>query len=202
MPAEYEIIVPHVRRPDLDAALDLLRDSIARNTNRIDADLRVIPGGYCPYAKWNAAAVDSEARVLVFLNNDMVMAPGWDVLASACKDNMLVTGHMIESGAIPVNSVNVKMDFGRNAATFQRDAFEAKAAELAAQTPASVPGRGWLQPLAIERQTFLDLHGYDTRKGFFPDPLDIEFFKAAAFCGVQFLRVNSWSYHFQRLCQR
>jgi hypothetical protein len=210
-----EIIIPHLSTPDLDASLALCTQMIREHTATcydydvtIDADPNI-----CPYEKWNKAAYASKADVLVFLNNDMLVMPGWYWLAQVfdgmVPENSVATGYLVESGAVAVNAVNVEKDFGRHPSQFKNDECEAFVVEQAVKTPPMVQGGlGWLMPLAIRREFFCQLGGYDTgtakylNRGRFPDPLDMVFFDKLARVRANMVRVNSWAYHFQRLSLR
>lgn len=209
-----EIIIPHLSTPLLDSSLALCQRMILENTpDHFDVTVTVDPEpGPCPYVKWNRAAYASKADVLIFINNDMLMLPGWEFLATIFEilgNNTVATGYLIESGALDVNERNLKMDFGTNPDTFRRKDCEAFARQEAAKVDAiTCKSLGWLMPVAFRRDFFCGIGGYDTgaqtflNRGRFPDPLDLVFFDKLGRVGANFVRVNSWAYHFQRLSLR
>lgn len=209
-----EVIIPHLSTPLLDASLALCQKMLRENTpGNVDLTVTIDPEkGTCPYHKWNRAAYASKADVLVFLNNDMLVMPGWEWLVTARDlfgSDSVVTGYLVESGALDVNERNIKQDFGRHPDEFQREACEAFVRQEAAKVPPASPkDLGWLMPVALSRDFFCQIGGYDTGtqqylgRGRFPDPLDLVFFDKLARVRAKFVRVNSWAYHFQRLSLR
>lgn len=209
-----EVIIPHLSTPLLDSSLALCQKMLREHTpDHLDLTVTVDPEpGLCPYLKWNRAAYASKADVLVFLNNDMLVMPGWSWLVKAMDilgANSVVTGYLVESGALDVNERNLKQDFGTHPDEFRREECEAFVKQEAAKVPAMQPkALGWLMPVAFSREFFCQIGGYDTGtqqylgRGQFPDPLDLVFFDKLARVQANFVRVNSWAYHFQRLSLR
>jgi hypothetical protein len=211
---KYELIIPHLCTPILDQSLGLCQEMIRENTpQHVDLQVTVDPDAETdPYEKWNRVSYQSKADILVFINNDMLMMPGWTWMLSAFSilpENAVVTGHLVESGALKVNERNVQKDFGMHPDEFQRKECEAFClAESAKVAPVEFGSTGWLMPVAFRREFFCRIGGYDTGtakflgRGKFPDPLDLVFFDKLQRVGAQFVRVNSWAYHFQRLSLR
>lgn len=209
-----EIIIPHLSTPLLDASMALCQQMILENTpQHVDVTVTVDPEpGLCPYVKWNRAAYASKADILLFINNDMLMLPGWEFLLTCMGifgKNTVATGYLIESGALDVNERNIKQDFGTHPSQFKRKECEEFAKKEAAKVDAiTCNSLGWLMPVAFYREFFCDIGGYDTGtqqylgRGKFPDPLDMVFFDKLSRVKANFVRVNSWAYHFQRLSLR
>ncbi len=208
MPLPWALMVAHRKQPVQDAALALLIDSVKKNTppELYEAGEIVIDDrpDICPYRKWNEMCAKTKTAInVVFANNDMVMLPGWHCMVTATKPRMVVTGYLIEPGIVAVNPLNVQRDFGGNPADYRADEAIKFAATVSAHTqPEIAKNSGWYMPCAFDREWFLSVGGYDIGAGQFPNPLDRLFWDKAARIGVDFVRVNSWAYHFQRLSQR
>jgi len=208
MPLSVDVIIPHLHAPLMDASLELCERLLKENTKseslKVIVDSRV---GVCPYRKWNEACKNSSADVVVFLNNDMLVMPGWESIFTCFEKpeiprSAVITGRLIESGAVPVNALNVELDFGRNPADFRRAECEDTAARLAQQRGPYEPGPGWFMPVAFWRDFFNHVGGYEIDAGVFPAPVDTLLFDQLRLFGCPMIRANSWAYHFQRVSLR
>lgn len=202
MTPDITIAFPHLREPKNDKALRIALDCIVDNTN-LDYELMVeaVATRRDIYAVINDMARRAKSDWLVFSNSDVFFAPNWaEPLYQAREPDTIVTGLIAECGAIGVNDLNWKIDFGRNPQAFKRSAFEVWAAgeggEFAWQDKRR-NARGWYFPCLIHRPTFLELGGFDTTRGQFPDPLDMWFWEKWIEAGKGFKRVKSFCYHLQ-----
>jgi hypothetical protein len=207
MPLSVEVIIPHLHSPIMDASLALCEQMLKENTTQpvnVVVDSRV---GVCPYRKWNEACKKSTAEVVVFINNDMLMLPGWESIFTCfekpdLQKSSVITGRLIESGAVPVNALNIEMDFGRNPQDFKRTECEDASKRLAQQHGPYEPGLGWFMPCAFWREFYNHIGGYEIDAGVFPAPVDTLLFEQLRLFGSPMIRANSWAYHFQRVSLR
>lgn len=189
------ILIAHKHEPENDKALDIALACIVRNT-RTDYQLLVdTKTPDCPYRVWNRLARSTDAEWLLFTNSDVFMAPGWDVpMLDIAQPDTIVTGVVVEPGAIGVNERNIDKSFGMTPESFDRKAFE----EWITTEPGGVPGGiGWFMPSLHHRETFLRIGGFDTSLGVFPEPLDEEHWNRWKASGRRIERVMSYSYHLQ-----
>lgn len=197
---DLSIIIPHKPGPSNDKALRLALDSIIRFTTLnyeiiIDA---TVPGD--PYEIWNSTAQQARGRILIFTNSDVIFAPGWDSLGIYIGPNVIATGYILEPGNIGVAPVNIHADYGKHPDNFDEAGFHSyiekhKAAEIKEE-------RGWYMPCAMDRLWFLSTDMFPTEKAF-PNPNDIIFWeKCKNDLGTKFMRVKSYSYHFQNQSAR
>lgn len=195
------ILLPHLRNSYNDAALAIALSCIATNT---DIDYELIVEGVAErrdiYGVLNAMAARATSEWLVPFNSDTFAAPGWaETLYAARAENVIASPVMVECGAIPVNDANLERDFGRTPQTFRRDEFETWAALGGGwREHWREDGAAWFFPSLLNRERFLDLGGFDTTRGAFPnDPLDIWFWDTWGNSGGTFRRVRAYVYHLQ-----
>lgn len=200
MTPAISIIFPHLRQSANDKALKIALECIVDNTN-IDYELMIesVETRRDIYPVWNSMAQRANSEWLLMSNTDVFFAPGWaEPIYHARDAHTIVSPIMVEPGAIGVNFAAVHGDFGMLPDSFRRREFEAwvKAEPLP-------PGwnentRAWYMPSLIPRQAFLELGGFDTSEGGFPDwHCDKLFWDAWAAAGYKFKRVKSYSYHIQ-----
>jgi len=192
---DLSIIIPHKPRPSNNKALRLALDSIIAFTAysyEIILDMTV-PGD--PYTIWNETAKQARGKTLIFSNSDVIFAPGWDILALFAVHNAIVTGYIVEPGNIGVAPVNLAHNFGKHPDDFKQDEFLRFAENHKA--PEIDYKRGWYMPCAMDKEWFLSTGGFPTDKPF-PEPNDIIFWnRCRDDLNTSFVRVRSYSYHFQ-----
>jgi hypothetical protein len=198
------IIIPHKHTPDNDAALELALQSIKKNSYCPDHEIIVDDDPECPYRVWNRRSERAKYPILVFSNSDVIFAKNWDVnFVKWCGHKQYLSGWLVECGVIPVNSRNVEHNFGKKPSEFQEDEFERFVVSHSAKCPEMLHEEGWYMPCAISRSDFLEVGGFPTQMGRFPDPLDYHFVaKIKKLPKWEMCRVNSWAYHFQCLSGR
>ncbi len=192
MTAQFTICIAHKDAPENDEALRVALDCIVANTVNQYALLVDTTTPEDPYAVYNRLAKQARTPYIVFSNSDVFFAPGWDVpLLEAAAPNTIVTGVLVECGAMGVNPRNVHHDFGMTPATFDRAAFEAY--------PVPLPDcEGWYMPCLMPRDLFVAMGGFDLSRGtFMKQPLDIYFWDDWQAAGYKLARVLSISYHLQ-----
>jgi hypothetical protein len=150
------------------------------------------------YKVCNEMAERAVSDWIVFHNSDVFMAPYWaESMLQAAAEDAIVTGVIVECGAIGVAPVNIGRNFGMLPSTFRREDFERFVAEHA-PFPA---GEGWYFPSLHPREAFVGMGGFDLSKGYFPkDPLDIIYWNSWRASGGKIKHVRSYSYHLQHYC--
>ncbi len=198
------IIIPHKHTPDNDAALELALRSIRDKSRYKDHEVIVDDSPICPYAVWNAKAEAAHHSILCFTNSDVIFAQDWDVnFVRYCERKVYLSGWLVECGVIPVNQKNIEHDFGRKPADFQEVEFERFVANHKVGVPDILFEEGWYMPCVINRSDFLEVGGFPTASGRFPEPLDHRFIlKLKTLPGWRWSKANSWAYHFQNLSGR
>lgn len=192
--AEISILIPHKHEPENDKALKIALECLIDNT---DHDYEILvdsttPGE--PYTIINHLAMQARSTWLVFSNSDVFFGPHWDTpLLAVAQPDTIVTGVLVEAGAIGVAQQNIRANFGMTPDFFHRQAFEA----FCAQANWIADGEGWYFPCLIHRARFLEMGGFDTSNGGFPLPLDIQFWEKWKAAGKQVQRVASYAYHLQ-----
>lgn len=190
------ILLPHLRTPANDAALNVALDCIVANTG-VDYELIIQADAERSdvYTICNDMAARAAAEWIVFSNSDVFFAPGWaPPLLALAATNTIVAGTLVECGAIGVNERNIHKDFGMRPETFQRAAFE----DYVSEKPTPPDGFGWFFPSLHHRNTFLSYGGFDTLRGGFPTPLDSLYWDRWLAMGHKVVRApGSYAYHLQ-----
>lgn len=194
------ILLPHLRTPANDAALQIALSCIIDNT-ALDYELIIeaVSERRDIYPVLNAMAERALGEWVVFHNSDVFVSPGWlEPLYDSRDENAIVSPVMVECGAIGVAPVNLRKDFGMTPLTFRREAFE-EWVKSGGEMPGIPDGaRRWYFPSLLNRQSFLDMGGFDSVRGQFPiDPVDIWFWDQWAAAGKTFRHARSFVYHLQ-----
>lgn len=191
------ILIPHYSTPSCDAALNLCIQMFRENTSCKNYELIVVHGFSDPYVFWNEYADHAQSNNLVFFNNDMLPAPGWDeFMLKHVTDNTLVMGYLIEPGVISPAPQNIHRDFGRTPNSFRRREFEEFC--RAHEVPEVTQEMGWYMPVMLTLPFFAKMGKYPTIPPF-PHPNDIAFWNHCESRGAELRRVRSFAYHFQGL---
>lgn len=190
---EISILLPHLRGPANDRALRIALDCLIENT-AADFELLMDTSVGDVYTICNRLAAQASGEWIVFTASDVFMAPGWDApMLEAAQVNRIVTGVIVECGAIGVHVLNHHHNFGMTPETFDRAAFEAWCIE----SPEMPAGHGWYFPSLHHRQSFLDFGGFDVSRGPFPEPLDSYYWAVWKKSGREIYRAKSFCYHLQ-----
>lgn len=188
------VLIPHKRSPANDRALSIALSCLVDNT---DVDYELIIDAQTPadpYVLLNCMARRARSEYIVFGNSDLFFARNWArPMLEVARPDWIVTGVLVEPGAIGVHIQNHPRNFGMRPETFDRTAFEAWCAE----TPESPQGDGWYFPSMHHRSSFLDFGGFDTVLGAFPEPLDAIYWDRWKSNGRKVHRVMSFAYHLQ-----
>lgn len=193
----FTIILPHKRNPGNDAALRIALDCLMTNTANDFILLMDAAYDQPLYPRVNAMVRAATTEACVYWSSDMFPAPDWDVpMLSLLDANTLVTNVLVEPGVIGMHPDNVRQDFGRTPATFNRSAFEEWT--LTAPVPDNF---GWYAPYMFPRTGWLDIGGLEM--GLQPDhqgftPADMLLFERWQARGGAIKRARSYTYHLQR----
>ena len=182
---------------------------LAKNSifNKRGVVIQVIPAsGVEVYTMFNQGVIEAKNEFVLLINDDMYCPPDWDkYFTELWKDPIalhrgVVTFQLVESGFVPVNEINIHKDFVKTIEEFRVGEFDEYASKYGRDIIGS--GLGWFMPVLFPRQLFIENGCYPTLPPF-PYPNDRVFFdKLKQTIGVEFWKVNSPIYHFQRLSQR
>ena len=191
------ILIPHLREQRSDDAFKICLECIVDNTD-VDYEvmIKAVAGSQGVYRAYMTMAERACGEWLLIHNNDMFLAPGWArPMLDVAQLDTIVSGVLVECGAICPANENVRMDFGMLPETFRRKEFEAWVAKNQPW-----PGRPGHHALVIvHRETFLNYGGYDLSLGEYPHVcLDQELWGRWGKSGNQFARVRSYCYHLQQ----
>lgn len=195
MTAAFTLCIPHKRNPGNDLAFQLCIACLLANTVN---EFRLLVDTNTKdsiYTRVNRMVKQADTDCCVYLASDTFVARQWDAPMLALWDvNTIVTGVIVEPGAIGIHSDNVLADFGRKPETFRRDAFEAWA-----NVQTTLPnGRGWPGCYMFSRQAFMVAGGLDTTMDGEFTPADMRFWDAWEARGGAIKRAKSYAYHLQR----
>lgn len=194
------ILLPHLRNPSNDAAVRIALDTLTAHTD-MDYELMVeaVAERRDIYAVLNRMARRALGEYIIPWNSDVYASPNWSAPLWALRDpQTIVSPTMVECGAIPVNDLNLERNFGRTPETFRRADFEAFVQAGGGWRDDWRDGeQSWYFPSLINRRAFLDIGGFDTSRGGFPDSLDMYFWETWEKSGGKFQRARSWVYHLQ-----
>lgn len=192
------ILIPHKSTSLNDICLELNKQMLKDNT-RSEYELIIMDEAEDPYTLWNRYANKTKYELLIFSNSDVLMAPDWDVnLVKHADNSSIITGYLVECGAIGVASQNILHNFGKNPSKFDRAGFEAFCKTESQKCSEIKFERGWYMPCLMTKEFFTKM-GYFPREKPFPNPNDILFWEHCLKQGAQLKRANSFAYHFQNL---
>lgn len=195
MNPQLSILIPHLRNYVNNGALEIALNCLVENTD-LDYEL-IVEAVEQPrdiYPVVNAMVARAMGEWIVFSNSDVFFAPGWlPPMWEARSPNVIVSGVLVEPGAIGVSHLNVQKDFGMRPATFRRLEFEAWVMAGGEWRD----GRGWIWPSLHHKPTFQSMGGYDSSHIQWPEPVDLDYWERWEASGKTFQRVRSFAYHLQ-----
>ena len=186
------IVLPYLSN---SPCIDICKNFLKQNTVN-EYELIEIIDETDIYLAYNKGAHEAKYDTIVLLNDDMFVSPGWDLpYVKFCKPKTVITGHLIESGRVPVNPVNFEYDCGRQPETFDYNKFINFINTVTKEIPEVVENvRGWYMPIAFHKSTFIDYPNYNK----YPYPNDIDLIdKILPILDFKFMQVNSFMYHLQ-----
>jgi len=146
------------------------------------------------YAAYNEGVRKAKYDVVLLINDDMFVSPGWDELyIKHTTTNSVVTGLLIESGRIPVNFRNVEFDCGKTPEEFDYNKF----LSYINNNPigeVKYNSMGWYMPVAFHKSTYID---YPNEQKY-PYPNDVTLLShMLPEMGYDFKQVGVYTYHIQ-----
>ena len=188
------IIIPYLSN---STCIELCKQKIQENT-RNEYEIVEIVDNTDVYDAYNLGAEKAKNEILVFLNDDMIVAPSWDVeMVNHCDEKTVVTNYLVESGYVKPAPTNIERDFGKSPKDFDYNAFVAFTKSIYATEVKD--GFGWYMPFAIRKTSF---HPYPNENKYPHSPNDILLFQIFKDRGYSFKKVNSFTYHFQCVSNR
>lgn len=194
----FTVILPHRRNPGNDKALAMCLSCLMDNTAN---DFMLIMDAAVNeplFPRINRMIQIAKTSYVIYLASDTFVAPRWDVpIMEATDSRTIVTGVIVEPGAIAPHHLNKHADFGRKPETFRRAEFE----QWCENDAPMLEGRGWPGLYAIPRSQFLLMGGFDTEMSAGADGFsyaDIDLWDRWEAAGNSITRVKSFAYHLQR----
>jgi hypothetical protein len=151
------------------------------------------------YAAYNHGASMAKYDIIIMMNDDMFVAPGWDLnFVKYVKPKTFVMMWLVESGYIPVNARMIEYDCGRELETFDYDKFIRFVD--AVDVPEVVEGAyGAWMPIGFHKSTWIP---FPNEKKY-PHSNDIDLIdKMLPSMGYTPLKVKSFAYHLQGFSRR
>jgi hypothetical protein len=189
------IILPYLSDSE---CIETCKYYIQKNTSNTCEIIEIIDNTDV-YEAYNYGVKEAKYDIVVLLNDDMFVSPNWDELyIKHTTPYSVVTGHLIESGRIPVNFRNIEKDFGRTPKDFDYDKF----LEYINNNPLPEiieKGMGWYMPVAFHKSTFID-YPNDIK---YPHPNDITLLShMLPNMGYNFKQVGVYTYHLQNFTNK
>lgn len=186
---KFSIVLPYLSK---SPCIDLCKELLQKNTVN-EYELIEIVDNTDVYAAYNDGAFNAKNDIILLLNDDMFVSPGWDELyIKYCEPKTVVTGYLIESGRIPVASQNISYNCGTTLETFDYQKFIDFSLTL--NNPEVRNDLGWYMPVAFHKSTFIN-YPNDIK---YPHPNDITLIKdLLPQMGYRYLQVASYVYHLQ-----
>jgi len=146
------------------------------------------------YAAYNEGVRRAKYDVVLLLNDDMFVSPGWDELyIKHTTPNSVVTGLLIESGRIPVNFRNVEFDCGKTPEEFDYNKFLSYIIDNPIEE-VKLNSMGWYMPVAFHKSTYVDYPNEIK----YPHPNDVTLLShMLPAAGFEFKQVGVYTYHIQ-----
>jgi hypothetical protein len=151
------------------------------------------------YAAYNHGASLAKYDIIIMMNDDMFVAPGWDVnFVKYVKPKTFAMMWLVESGHIPVNSRMLEYDCGRTLETFDYDKFINYINNV--DIPELTEGAfGAWMPIGFHKSTWIPFPN-DNK---YPYPNDIDLIDVTLpQMGYTPLKVKSFAYHLQGYSRR
>jgi len=152
------------------------------------------------YDAFNRGVQQANYDKVLLLNDDMYVSPNWDeYYIKYHTPELILTGILVEPGAISVSDKNICKNFGTEPDTFDEEEFVNFAKNLPSEDEIIHDLKGWYMPIMFNKNTFIPYpneikypHANDVT--LIDDILPKQNFK--------FARVNSVVYHLQGFSRR
>jgi len=189
---KISIVLPYLSN---STCIDICKKYLKQNTIN-NYELIEIIDETDVYSAYNQGVLKANCDVVILLNDDMFVSPGWDVpFFEHCKQNTVVTGYLVESGRIPVNDRNIEYNCGITPETFDYEKFNTFVSQNITKVPEIIHNcKGWYMPVAFHKKTFVEYPNEIK----YPHPNDIDLFEnILPKLNFNFIKVNSFVYHLQ-----
>jgi hypothetical protein len=194
---KFSIILPYLSR---SRSINLCKQLLQKNTIN-EYELIEIVDSNDVYDCYNEGMRIAKTDMVIMMSDDMYVSPGWDVnYCKYHKPDLILTGFLVESGAIAVSHLNLEFNCGLTPETFDYEKFLSYVSEYNHLEEIYYDQKGWYQPIAFNRNTFV------------PFPNEIKFPHAAnditlideilPNLGFKFAKVKSFVYHLQAFTTR
>lgn len=202
MTAAFTVILPHKVNDGNNAALRIALDCLITNTAN-DFKLLIDAAADSPlFPRINRLIRQVDTEIAVYACSDTFLCKAWDIpMLAAYTPETIVTNVIVEPGAIALHHMNICRDYGRKPETFQREAFEAFAADAGSPFP---DGRGWPGVYMFNVQKVLEFGGLveglpGDSAGFSAG--DTALWDAWEAAGNKIVRARSYAFHLQRFSE-
>jgi hypothetical protein len=184
------IVVPYLSN---SRCIDTCKKYIEQNTVNPYELIEVVDNTDV-YAAFNEGAHQAKYDIILLINDDMFVSPGWDELyIKHTTPRSVVTGLLIESGRIPVNYRNVEYDCGKVPEEFDYNKFLSYIKDNPIDE-IKTNSMGWYMPVAFHRSTYID-YPNDIK---YPHPNDVTLLShMLPRYGFDFKQVGVYTYHIQ-----
>lgn len=184
------IILPHL---STSIPTDLCKYYLEKNTVN-EYELIEVIDWTDVYAAYNYGASLAKYDIIIMMNDDMFVAPGWDInYVKYVKPKTYVMMWLIESGRVSVDSRMVEYDCGRSPDSFDYDKF-IKYTETLDVPEAIENGFGAWMPIGFHKSTWIEFP--NDKK--YPYSNDIDLIDVTLpSLGYTPYKVKSFAYHLQ-----
>lgn len=187
------IILPHLSTAK---CVPLFKKYLKENTVN-PYELIEIVDSYDVYGAYNYGVSIAKYDKVVLFNDDMFVAPGWDVnFVKYIQPNTVTTIWLVESGRIPVNGKMVEFDCGRTPESFDYNKFVNFVNSL--DVPEVMEGfenLGAWGPIGFHKSSWIPYPNEIK----YPYSNDVELIeKILPSFNYTFYRIKSFAYHLQR----
>lgn len=148
------------------------------------------------YRAFNEGVKKAKHENVICICDDMFVSQGWDEMYLENADGeTILTGHLIESGIIPVHPKNLLWSCGDTPQNFDYEKFENYVNVIKNDYPNKIDNKkGWYMPILFYKSKFIEYPNEIK----FPHPNDITLIdEILPNKGFKFAQVKSFVYHLQ-----
>jgi hypothetical protein len=186
----FSIVISY---PSWSKCIDTFKHYLNKNTTNPFELVEVVDYNDV-YRAFNDGVKQAKHENVICICDDMFVSKGWDEPYLKHADGkMILTGHLVESGIIPVSPKNIELNCGDNPQNFDYQKFQSY---VDAQTCSEIEQdkKGWYMPILFYKSKFIDYPNEIK----FPHPNDITLIDhILPSNGFSFAQVNSFVYHLQ-----